>query len=526
MRAEPPRAGAVDWVLLAGVATIAVLLSTAFVAFRPDLTFTADFLVHDQGVHLLIGDRLSKGARLYADVAYPYGPIPAYVLALLAWGPGLSAVSYVALLGLQSAVFLTLMAHAIRAHSSRAVTAGVVLLALVPFSLTPGGVVGAYTNNNYIGLERILLAVLTLLWLPPWRMGLARYAVAGGVLGVWQLVKFGGAVFGGAAWLILDLVAVVATGRRRDLPAVVAPRWLLMAAAFGAVEGLRCLGVLIALPRPVAIDVIWPSFTAALYKSIPIGQRWPSSITGIELLTQYLVPIAALAILVAGAMLVRGRLDDRGAQKLALWLPVGFFVLGAAGYFGHWHTVRQYAWCLIPASAVVLNGAGARVGLLAATAAAPAVALMLKVSLLTPVAAASSPLALPHGAAIWRNDSATEVDAVVARFASATRSGSSVMVLPAGGGLYFYFGAEVPTRHLWLVPAYLRPFEVSEIQRQAASVRHLFVLGNAVGGGPAPQWDTSLDAVFGNTLATSLRARAGRVEPLGVGWWHVELAVP
>ncbi|MCS6977484.1 MAG: hypothetical protein NZM31_10820, partial [Gemmatales bacterium] len=56
-------------------------LSTATLILRPDRLFTADFLFGDHGVNLLVADTILTGGKLYEDVAYPYGWMPAYLYA-------------------------------------------------------------------------------------------------------------------------------------------------------------------------------------------------------------------------------------------------------------------------------------------------------------------------------------------------------------------------------------------------------------------------------------------------------------
>ena len=127
----------------------------------------------------------------------------------MAWTIGISAYTYVLLQSLLSAVLLVLLAHTLGRDVPMRVVAAVLLLGVLPLSMVPGAIAGGAASNTYLGLERLVLAVLALLWTPPEERTVASSATAGLVFGAWQLVKFGGAVFGIVAWLVVDVAALI-----------------------------------------------------------------------------------------------------------------------------------------------------------------------------------------------------------------------------------------------------------------------------------------------------------------------------
>ena len=516
--------GPADWPLLATIAAGTSVLAAAHLVRRPDLTFTADFLFHDHGNQLLIGRQLAAGASLYADLAYPYGALPAYLLALIA-GVSLTAVTYVATLSALSVAFVLMIAHAVRRTTTRGVAALVVVAGVMPFAVTPGGVAGAYTNNSYIGLERLALAGLVLLWRPPWDRSVGRSAGAGALAGALQFVKFGSGVLATAAWLLVDLAASLRAGR----PPVSRRRVLTAGTAFAgaslAVESVRWIALFATYSADMAWDVAWPAYTAAFYQTIPA--RWPDGVTAAEFGTQYLTPLAALAATLAALAWWWRRPEGAPVAEAGLLLPSAFFVIGTAGYFGHIHTVRQYAWALIPAAALWLAPPVPWRRVIAAGLAAPAVALMLRTALLSSPAPDMRPLRMGNGDVLWLHgqqvDAVTRIGTSFER-AVAGASPGSVLVVPIAGGLHFYFGGEPTTRHLWLLPHYIRPYDRPTLEARLPAVKEVFVVAGEEGGGSAgAHWTSALQDAFGEPAARDLQRRAVRVETIAPRWWHIRL---
>ena len=330
--------GATDIRLLLYVAVVTTLSATLHILLRPDLVYGEQFLAFDQGNHLFLGHALRDGLTLYRDVAYPYGAASAYVLAGVDLVFRLSATTYIWTLTALNTAFVVLAAHVIRLHSTRAITAAVVLGGLVPMALTPGSIVGSYTTNSYIPLERLILIALTLTWSDPAARSRRRSMLAGAIVGAWQFVKFGGGVFGLAAWLAVDALALARVRARPVKWRIVLAGWGTLAGTAALVEALRWAVLFRWLPSSVAFDVAWPHYTAQLYTSVPYDVRWPTP-DAMVLLTQYSLPTLALVLSCRALWAAPERRTHTAA--LALFLPGIFFVAGTLGYFGHIHTMRQ-----------------------------------------------------------------------------------------------------------------------------------------------------------------------------------------
>ena len=165
--------------------------------------------------------------------------------------------------------------------------------------------------------------IALLLWNRPPR---ARSASAGrgAVLGVWQWVKFGGAVFAGAGLVTTDLIVLLAAG-----PAAGRfPTWFrslaAAAVAYLALEAARWASAFVVLPGPIAWDFAWPAYTARLYADLPA--RYPQWSGWEEFLMRYC--LATSALVAGGIALVGFALSPQRRDPVAAagrWCSFRFF---------------------------------------------------------------------------------------------------------------------------------------------------------------------------------------------------------
>lgn len=505
--AQSTRGRAADWRLLAGVGGGAAAATALFVKARPDLAFTSAFLFQDQGNHLLVAARIAGGAVLYRDVAYPYGPLPALLGAATAATVGLSAVTYVLLQSLLSAVFLVLLAHGLSRHVPSRVAAAVALLGVLPLAMAPGPLAGGAASNTYLGLERLGLVVLALSWTPPEERTDASSAAAGLALGAWQWVKVGGAAFGLAAWLAVDVVA--ASGRGRDAWRGAARSLAVLALTALAIEGLRWTALFATLPAPIALETAWPGHTLAHYLHTPEAVRG-RALAGTELAQAAWIMTAL--VLTAGS--VRGRRAGPGDRAaLALLLPPAFFAAGCAGYFGHRDIMWHYAWAAVPGVALAFRQPGRllRSALwLAALPAALVVGAGVSATARTP---ANEPVRMPNGDRLWMNSAARDAAAVLLPLFEedhASKRGARTVVVPSGGGLNFYTGTPLPTRHAWMTYDYVRPHEYEAMRDRLQRVERVAFMTEP--GLTAERFDERVGAVFGPPTQSMWRGRVARIE--------------
>jgi len=514
-----PRRRPVNWRLIGFVAACTTTLIALFVKARPDLVFTSAFLFQDQGNHLLIAARLADGGVLYRDVAYPYGPLPALLGVALAYSFGISALTYVVLQALLNAAFLVLLAHVLSRHVPSRVAAAIVLLGVLPLSMAPSATAGGAASNTYIGLERLVLVVFLLAWTPPEERTYATSAVAGLGLVLWQLVKVGGAGFWLAAWLVVDLLA--AAGRGRAAWRRLVRGWGVMAGVALAAEACRWAILFLTLPAPIAFDAAWPAYTLEHYRSIPSEIR-SRGLTVVELATHAAVPLAALGL---AFLSVRRQLaDTEGRRALGLLIPSVFFVFGWAGYFGHREIMWQYAWTAIPGAAFAVAHAGRSLKIGASLIAMPAVALLLASIGGAVRVGATEPMRMSNGDALWMNAPTREAATTLLSLLQAdhaTGGPVKTVVIPSGGGLYFYTGTSLPFRHPWVIDRYVRPYEWDAIADKLRGVEHVAFTNEA--GLTEERFEARVGAILGPAVKELWRGRVARIDPHR-GWSLVTLA--
>jgi hypothetical protein len=515
--AQPTRRRAADWRLLAGVGAGAAAATALFVRARPDLAFTSAFLFQDQGNHLLVAARVADGAVLYRDVAYPYGPLPAMLGAAVAATVGPSAVTYVFLQSLLTAVFLVLLAHGLIRHVPPRVAAAVALLGVLPLAMAPGPLAGGAASNTYLGLERLLLVVLVLSWTPPEERTDASSAAAGLALGAWQWVKFGGAAFGLAAWLLVDVIA--AAGRGGDAWRRVARSLAVLALAALAIDGLRWAALFATLPAPVALETAWPGYTLAHYLNTPDAVRG-RGLAGIEV-AQVAWMTTTLVLTAVSAPGRRRAPGDRAA--LALLLPPAFFVAGCAGYFGHRDIMWHYAWSAVPGVALAFRHPGRFLRPALGLAALPAALVLAAGIAVAARGRTAEPVRMPNGDWLWMTAAARDAAAaLLPLFERDHASGrtATTVVVPSGGGLNFYADTPAPTRHVWVTYDYVRPHEFDDTRERLHRVERVAFMTEP--GLTLERFDERAGAIFGPPTQHLWRGRLARIEH-HPGWSLVTL---
>ena len=477
------------WTADAVALTVLVLTLAAFAAAaitrRSDLTSGGWFLFADQGMNLLFTQQLLEGRSLYADIAYPYGPVSAYAYTAFAAILKPSVFSYHLYFAVTSIAAMIAAYALFRGVTSPPVALLVVVVAILPTMLVPGSLLGGSSNAPYITLERILLLGLALAWTPPGSRNPRRAIVLGTLLVAWQATKFGGAFFAGAAVVLLDLVGLHID--RWTRPAVV--RWIQSSAitlvTFVAGEGVLIAGAYLTLPPAIAAEVVWPVHVLESYR------MYPSSAAGLQftdvrlVVGQYLTPLfGALlgAIFVVALAGKRGdALPNRDWRWLRLLLPPLFFLVGAVGYFRQtWH-FEQAMWTLaIPVALVALvRQRSMRLAGLALTL--PCFALVIKAMFVTRPDASLVNLALPNGERLKvRAEMRKQVTDIVAELRQATGDDSGrsrgVYVVPAGGGLNYFYGLAAPARQHWFLTAFVRPHDENRMRDLLSAGPSTFVI--------------------------------------------------
>jgi hypothetical protein len=458
-----------DGAVIAGLMAASAALSLATIANRPETTSTA-YLFQDEGLNLVVADTLLSGGSLYRDVAFRYGPIPAYIHAGFAALFGNTPSAYLRLLVLISCLDVGLAYLLLRRAAGIPVAAAITVGGIFTLALTPGSIVGGLTSSVYVPLERTVLLLLALVWEPPVPRTVGRSALIGSILGTWQGVRFGAAAVAGGSILLIDALLIAAAGVSPSALRAWARSLAVIAAAFIGFELIWIVAAFSTLPSGIAWDTVWPVYLLRSYSSWVTPEiRWLQWLGWRFMVAQYLVPLTAAVLGLAGlaGWVIAVRRDaDRGlsgrvASAGAIFIPLCFYGLGCLGYFRTVFHFRQFMWALIPATAWALQRRGTAARIATAVLWAPGAVTMFRHALL---AAAITPpmvtVSLPSGGTIAATPALAERIAFLKAFTSTETAGAPVMYLAGGGGWYAAFKIPHATRHVWFEGFdVIRPYE-------------------------------------------------------------------
>ena len=464
---------AADIVASVSLMAAALALSIATILHRPQSTLNTAFVFQDEGLNLLVAGELRAGGVLYRDVAYPYGPIPAYAHTAFTALFGNTPIAYLWFVSLVSSVTVGLAYFVIRRAAAAPTATFVTAAGMLTAVIVPGSLIGGQTTAAYVSIERALLLLLALLWRSPASRSMKQSLAIGMTLGVWQAVRFGGAFVAGASILVLDAVCIVAL--RADRAGVT--RWVrslaAIASGFGALEVAWIALAYAILPPPIARDAIWPSYMLDTYAGwVTADIRWLPWGGWRLFVAQYLVPCTAGVLGVIGCYRWSRSRNDRDAG--AIFVPLIFFVVGCGSYFRQVHHFRQFMWTLVPASAWELQRRDLAWRQVTALLWAPGFLTVLRSSLWA-TAPSLVTVMLPAGGAIVATPSLDARLQFLQRFVTSEAAGSAVIFLDSGAGWYNAYRIPHATRHTWFAGFdAIRPYEeddfVQALDRTAALI--------------------------------------------------------
>lgn len=460
----------------------ALAIGCATIVLRPDRVFHGGFLYADHGANLLLADRLDEGAILYRDVAYQYGPIPAYGYALVARVFG-NTVWVNALWFLSLSVAAIALAYVWLLRHATVVTAAVVAgLAMIPMTLTPGGGLGTFADSVYIPLERLCFLGLLLAWGPPARRTARRAVALGLVLGAWQGIKFGGAAFGFAAVLVVDMLDLYVSSAPRREWRDAARNTVIAAATAAAVQVVYVVAALVFLPLPVARDTIWPAYVMEAYAFVTEAgfARVPSLASGQAFVDIQLAPVACLLAAIAGLILVVVR--SRAAESLepgvcGAFLGIVFFALAAPFYFGHQNLYYQWAWAPALSSCVLLHRARPFGLAVFAAMLLPAMAQMLRMDLFDAPPPHVRPVQVDARNTLYLSDPEIETtEAIRALRAELRPPKDGIIFMRVGAGAHTLLGIPVETRGYYYLRGFVRPYDERELAERLDTIGAIVVI--------------------------------------------------
>ncbi len=465
-----------------GLVLVALALGGATALRRPDRVFHGGFLYADHGTNLLVADRLNDGAILYRDVAYQYGPIPAYAYALVARVFGntvwVNALWFLVL----SAVCIALAYYWLLRHTSVVVAGIVAGAALIPMVLTPGGGIGTYADSAYIPVERLCFLCLLLAWIPPRDRTVRRAVALGLVLGAWQGIKFGGAVFGFAAILLvdaLDLVVSSAPGRawRGAIKSIA-----ITGASAAAVECVYVVAALLFLPLPIARDTIWPAYVIEAYAFVTDAgfARVPSLVMGRAFVILQLAQVACMLAAIVGLMLVVARSRSAGNLKAGVcgaFLGLTFFALAAPFYFGHQNLYYQWAWAAALSSVVLLDRLPRYALAAFALMLLPAMAQMVRADLYDAPPPVVRPVQVDANDTLYLSDPEIETtEAIRALHAELRPPRDAIVFMRVGAGAHTLLGIPIEMRGYYYLRGFVRPYDERELEARLDTIGAIVVI--------------------------------------------------
>jgi len=444
--------------------------------WRRDLVCSSAFLYRDYGQYLLTTDALLHGRLLYRDVFWQYGPLPIYWYTLLARWLGNSPLTFVLAQAPLTGVALGMAYLLIRRYFSRLATLFAMLMTCFPWWLrdTRGGLI-------YYPMETAILTALALFWSHPLERTARKAFYYGLLLGLMQLIKFGGGAIAGLAIIMLDLFAIWNSGVSLEKLFLWITRSIWIAVGFVLVEGVLGACLLAVLPANSARNALWPSFMLRAYGTATLSDRWPGFETWGILTGTQLPEIVCLILGIWLLVFLRGNRQPRRSAPSTPELPVPyapclftmFFIDGFFLYFKHKWLIYEYGSLLaLPAGcALVLLAKRLRMGrsplfLGICCLLLPCVtALPFKMLFQKPEGPA---IRMPNGQTLWLSQPDGElvfkikrvVDALPRRPGMPEASRPALLILDSdGSGLYYYGDFPCAIRDGFDAKRFLQPWE-------------------------------------------------------------------
>lgn len=453
--------------LLAG----ALAIGLWYIAVGHPAYHDLEWIFFERGNQLYRAGVILDGGRLYRDVAFQYGPLAAQLHAAWSALAGISITTTLAWHLFWSLVGIALGYRVFRRMAEPWPSAVYSALLWVPLMLEPGGLV-RMINAEHQTLDRIWLLVILLLWSPPAERTAARSLGIGAAMAAWQWTKFGGAVFAGAAMVLVDL-AFLLTG---DRSAAAWKRWIsgLMAILATVLlgEGLLAAWCLSWATVAETWDIVLPLYMSKAY-DVVLTSRWPGWHGPFHFLQFQFLPL--LALLLGVAAWLRSSPQRRRDHAVA-WISAGFYLLGVGTYIRVEANFYLYAFALAPLAVAGLVSLAEFPRRIATVLLLIPFAILVR-SAATPwaappgQAAPDRAYALPGGDSLWLTPANAER---LARLEDVVRE---VHALPGervvlawlgyeweGGGFLHYYEPRYPLPNFFASPGTVRPSDVDAIR--------------------------------------------------------------
>jgi len=472
------------WKLTIGI--FLVLLMISELGFYQRFDRASAFLFGEQSCNLWLADEISHGKLLYRDVFSQDGAAPAYGYALVASVFGNTPQVYLRLVQCLN-LLVALLTWMLLLRRLKPPEAFLFLILVLSYAFF-------YTGNRtaYLGMERLMLVFLALLWRSTGTSSRTHNALVGIVLAATQVVKFGGGIVAFLAWVLADLCQGRASWK--DL----LQRWFLMGAGYLAFTLVWARILLATLPSQIAFDVLWPFYMQSNYSIYHnFESRWPHWIgKGVFFAQQIEVLVAAVLVLGSiGALIWRSRkMTVTESEESGPFLFLGFFFLIGIGIYlkNVWH-YYEYYWIVLLAAAWPWKQLSRwpRLGVTAIFL----LGFVIQLHWMTkgPPPELTQRILLPSGEHLWATmDEAKTVnnlEKAVGQLQNHEPKRKAVFVIGLGAGLYHAFQWPAANRQsIWTMQGFIRPYDIEPMLDSLQNVAVVVVTEGTIQANDPRQW--------------------------------------
>lgn len=251
--------------LLVGLLTIVGAFLAVSIQSSPVSFAGHDWILGEAGNQLYRADLPARDLHLYRDVVTQYGPLPIFLSQTVAHFIGNTVAVHLLIqssltLVVVGAVFWLATTGTIRRDASVLVTIAVAVVACADTPLWPV-LLAVPTAYAGVSVERLCLLALMALWRPPDRRHSRHAVYAAIVVLVWQCVKPGGAVFGVAAFALVDGLWLARGGGGDGK--VLARWWRSVAWGAAVGEAIRCGAFIGFVGWDEGLRAAWPFYVVS-----------------------------------------------------------------------------------------------------------------------------------------------------------------------------------------------------------------------------------------------------------------------
>lgn len=502
----------------------ALLLGAWYIAVAHPAYFDIDWIAFERGNQLYRARILTEGGHLYRDVAFQYGPLAAYLHAAWCAVAGIGITQTLTWHLFWSLVGISLGYLVFRRLVPPAPAALYTALLLVPLMLEPGGLI-RMVNAEHQTFDRVFLLLILLSWNPPRIQTAGRAATIGLAMGAWQATKFGGAIFAGAALVLVEVAWMLRWGGEEAAWRRSLANFLVIAGVVLLCEGLVAAWCLTWATPGEMWEVLWPSYMKRAYEeALAPTARWPVWHDMRYMLQAQFLPL--LSLFLGVAWWFRG--THTGAANHAIaWIAAAFYLLGIGTYISIETNFYLYGFALAPLAVAGLASLPEASRRLCTVMLLIPNAVLIR-SAVTPWAAPVGQAApdrafeLPNGESLYLTpDNLARMQRLeeVARLVH-ERPGDQVVLAwlgPewSGGGYLHFYEPGFPLRNYFASPAAIRAADLDELRETLPRVG-AFVL--SADGGTIREARYRLGRFLPGDLVDDVMSRYVKIDALSDYW--------